>query len=1085
MEIKLIDNKGDNTLENLLSEKISKHSKISIQTAAFSIFAFHALQKEIKRSKKLRVVLTKSYFEKEETGFLKRYEIAQVEEDINGNKYEIKLRNQMNTAFIARETAKLIEEKVNVHQLAHGHSALDELLIENPHDLDGNVVIPAMFKFTSDRIGITESNNVTPMTGIIGEPNHLAGLKADFDEVWNNPEKSSEVTKKVLEKVKTIYQENSPEWIYFVSLYHIFHDKLSELDEQDIAPDGSGFKESIIWNKLYQFQKDGVMGLIRKLEKYNGAILADSVGLGKTFSALGVIKYFELQRKRVLVLAPKRLRDNWTLYNTPDVRNVLYDDYFNYTVLNHTDLSRYKGMSGETKLDTFMWSDFDLIVIDESHNFRNNDTSVNRETKTRYQRLMEDVIQDGRKTKVLMLSATPINNRLADLKNQISFMTEGKSDALAQHGIDDIDTELRLAQTAFNKWMELDEKNRSTQRFLDSVNPGYFKILDMLTIARSRKHIEKYYDTKAIGDFPERLKPITKKSDIDLAHKFPELQKVYDDIGGLNMSMYQPLQYVKLDKKSCYEELYDTKVKEGKSSFKQVDREQALAKLIRANLLKRLESSVYSFGLTLDRMVDGINVLLEEIEKHKKGGVSLLSITDFDDEDLENVFDEQAVGTKTKILFGDMDHIKWHQALEEDLVVLKKLQKATHLVIPDRDAKLQDLYVILKDKYEHPLNGNNKKVIIFTAFADTANYLYENLADKVKIKYGLNAALVTGGSSKNQSTMKGVNLKDMDDILTNFSPISKDRGKINPNITEEIDLLIATDAISEGQNLQDADFFINYDIHWNPVRVIQRFGRIDRIGSKNTKIQLVNFWPNVDLDAYLNLEQRVKGRMVLLDTAATGEDNLLSTEERREMNDLKYRKKQLQQLQCETIDLEDVSGAISITDMTFNDFKADLQNALKTNEKQLNEAPLGMYAITDSEDFPDAEPGVILILKQRGKGLGTENSILPYILIYMKMEGEVKINYMYTKQVLDFLKKLSIGKSKVNQTLVDEFYIETNGGSDMSKYSAILSKGIEAIQGKQEEIGISSMFRPGGTSVQTELLDDLDNVELISFLIIR
>lgn len=1085
MELKLIDNKGDNTLENLISEKVTKHSKISIQTAAFSIFAFHALQKEINRSKKLRLVLTKSFFEKEETNFLKRYEIAQSEEDISGNKYEIKLRNKMNTAFIARETARLIEKKVKVHQLEPNQNALDELLIENEADIEGNVVVPSMFKFTSDGLGLTESNNVSSMTGIIGEPNHLAGLKADFDAVWNDPKKSKEVTDKVLEKVRTIYQENPPEWIYFVSLYHIFHDKLSELDEQDIAPEGSGFKDSVIWNKLYQFQKDGVMGLIRKLEKYNGAILADSVGLGKTFSALAVIKYFELQRKRVLVLAPKRLRDNWTLYTRPDVRNVLVDDYFNYTVLNHTDLSRYKGESDGIKLDTFLWSDFDLVVIDESHNFRNNDTSVNRETKTRYQRLMEDIIQKGRKTKVLMLSATPINNRMNDLKNQIGFITEGKTDALAKYGVDDIDTTLRLAQQAFNQWMELDESERTTQSFLDKVNPDYFKLLDMLTIARSRKHIEKYYATTSLGDFPERLKPMTVKPNIDASGQFPDLQDVYDSIGYLNMAMYQPLQYVLSTKRKRYEELYDTKVKEGKTSFRQVDREQALAKLIRANLFKRLESSIYSFGLTLDRMVGGIEDILEKIKEHQAGNVEMPSITDFDDEDLESAFDEQAVGTKTKILIGDMDLVKWSQALNEDLETLKELQTVTHRVAPDKDDKLMDLEKILKHKYEHPINGNNKKVIIFTAFADTANYLYENLADKVKRLYGLNSALVTGGSTPNKTTMKGVVVNDMSDILTNFSPISKGRDQINLNATEEIDLLIATDTISEGQNLQDADYLINYDIHWNPVRVIQRFGRIDRIGSRNKQIQLVNFWPNVDLDTYLNLEQRVKGRMVMLNTAATGEDDLLNIKSNKEMNDLKYRKKQLEQLQTQVIDLEEVNGAISITDMTFNDFKADLQNALKEHEKLLNEAPLGMYAITDTINFPEAEPGVILTLKQQTNDLGQENSILPYIVVYMRMNGTVKINYMYAKQVLDFFKKLTVGKKTVNQPLVDEFYEETNGGKDMSAYSEILSKAIEAIQGKQDEVGMGSLFSPGGTSVQTELLDDLDDVELISFLIIR
>lgn len=1085
MELKLIDNTGDNTLENLISEKVTKYSKISIQTAAFSIFAFHALQKEIKRSKELRLVLTKSFFEKEETSFLKRYEIAQSKEDISGNKYEIKLRNRMDTAFIARETARLIEEKVKVHQLVPNQSALNELLVENNDD-EGNLVVPAMFKFTSDGLGITESNNVSSMTAIEGvEPNYFAGIKADFDNVWNDPKNSKEVTNKVLEKVRTIYQENYPEWIYFVSLYHIFHDKLSELDEKDVAPDGSGFKNSVIWNKLYQFQKDGVMGLIRKLEKYNGAILADSVGLGKTFSALAVIKYFELQRKRVLVLAPKRLRDNWTLYTRPDVRNVLVDDYFNYTVLNHTDLSRYKGESDGIKLDTFLWSDFDLVVIDESHNFRNNDTSVNRETKTRYQRLMEDIIQKGRKTKVLMLSATPINNRMNDLKNQIGFITESKTDALAKYGVDDIDTTLRLAQQSFNQWMELDESERTTQIFLDKVNPDYFKLLDMLTIARSRKHIEKYYDTTSLGDFPERLTPITKKSNIDESGEFPDLQDVYDSIGHLNLAMYQPLQYVLSVKRKYYEELYDTKVKEGKSSFRQSDREQALAKLIRANLFKRLESSVYSFGLTIDRMVAGIESIIEHIKVQQADQVEMASITDFDDEDLESTFDEQAVGTKTKILIGDMDLLKWTQALNEDLGALQKLQVATHRVTPEKDAKLLDLEKSIKNKYEHPINGSNKKVIIFTAFADTANYLYENLADKVKRIYGLNSALVTGGSTPNKTTMKDVAVNDMNDILTNFSPISKGRDQINPNALEEIDLLIATDTISEGQNLQDADYLINYDIHWNPVRVIQRFGRIDRIGSRNKQIQLVNFWPNVDLDTYLNLQQRVKGRMVMLNTAATGEDDLLNIRSNKEMNDLKYRKKQLEQLQTQVIDLEDVNGAISITDMTFNDFKADLQSALKEHEKLLNEAPLGMYAITDTANFPEAEPGVILTLKQQTNDLGQENSILPYIVVYMRMDGTVKINYMYAKQVLDFFKKLTIGKKTVDQLVVDKFYEETNGGKDMSDYSEILSKAIEAIRGKQDEVGMGSLFSPGGTSVQTELLDDLDDVELISFLIIR
>ncbi|UQS81818.1 SNF2-related protein [Bombilactobacillus folatiphilus] len=1091
MKIELIDNKGDNTLKNYLSTYIDKNSEVSIQTDAFSVFAFNALQKEIKRSKGLHVLLTKSFFEKDETGFLKRYEIAQEENNISGNSYEIKLRNQMNSAFIAREIAKLIKSKMQVHQLSKKENVLNELLIENTQATEKNVAVPGMFKFTADGLGIVKSDNITPITWISGDPKTLTGLKHSFDSIWNDSDRSVDVTEKVLQKVKTIYQENPPYWLYLVSLYHIFHNKLGELDEQELVSENSSLQDSVIWNELYQFQKDGVLGLIRKIEKYNGAILADSVGLGKTFSALAVIKYYELQRKKVLVLAPKRLRENWLLYTLPDKRNILREDGFNYAVLNHTDLSRYKGKSGDIDLKTFAWSDFDLIVIDESHNFRNNNTSVNRPTKSRYERLMDNVIKDGRKTKVLMLSATPINNRMADLKNQIGFITEGDTNALAKYDIKDIDNVLKRAQTSFNEWMDLDEDQRTTQRFLDKVNPDYFRLLDMLTIARSRKHIEKYYDTNELGSFPKRLKPKTIKPDIDLKNAFPDLKLVYDKIGNLNMAMYQPLQYVKLDKKKYYEQLYDTTVKEGKSSFKQVDREQALAKLIRANLLKRLESSINSFGLTINRMVKKVENTLAKINENKQDKVQLVSISELDDEDIEARFDDQTVGTKTKILLGDMDQIRWKQALNEDLNVLKRLRQDAQAITPERDAKLQKLEEVLREKYKHPINQGNKKVIIFTAFADTANYLYENLASLIKAEYGLNTALVTGGVSHNKTTMPNISTSNMDDILLNFSPKSKGRDQVEPDQTSEIDLLIATDTISEGQNLQDADYLINYDIHWNPVRVVQRFGRIDRIGSENDCIQLVNFWPNVDLDTYLNLEERVKGRMVLLNVSATGEEDMLNQKEddkgkKREMNDLQYRKNQLQQLQQEVVDLEDVNGAISITDMSFNDFEADLQAALKKYEKQLNDAPLGMYAVVDHRGMPEVKPGVILTLKERIDDVAMQkNSILPYIVIFLGMDGSVQIDHVHTKRVLDLFKKITLNKTEVNQDLVNEFNQETDNGRDMSQYSEVLRAAIDAIRGKQEEVGIESMFTPGGTNVQTNLIDNLDEVELISFLIIK
>lgn len=1077
MENKVITNVGEDTLKNFLSNKMTKKSKIDITVASFSIYAFNLLFDQFNNSRKLRVLLTESFFKQNEIEFLKRYKIAQSNNTIFGNRYEISLRNKMNTSFIARNLVKLVNEKVNFHELSNDKDANGTFTIYNGEK--DNVVVPNFKNFTSDVLGETDSDDFTVHMAALDDDALIKQFQNNFDKIWNDPMKSKDVTDKVINKIKTIYKENSPEWIYFVSLYHIFHDKLNELDEGAIAPNNSDFKNSIIWNKLYDFQKDGVMGLIRKLEKYNGAILADSVGLGKTFSALAVIKYFELKRKRVLVLAPKRLRDNWTVYTTPDVRNVLRDDYFNYTVLNHTDLSRSFGMSGEINLESFSWSDFDLVVIDESHNFRNNNTL--KESKSRYQRLMDDVLKSGRKTKVLMLSATPINNRMTDLKNQINLMTEGKADAFSDFGINDINNELKKAQTVFNKWMKLEPEEKTTQNFLDNINPGYFKILDMLTIARSRKHIEKYYDTKAIGEFPERLRPLTVKSNIDLTGEFPNLKIIYDKISSLNLSIYQPLQYVFAEKKSLYEELYDTTIRDGRGSFKQVDREIALSNLIRANLFKRLESSIYSFGLTIDRMINKINDTLIKIDNNKLNKIDLQSITEFDDESINDMSD-QLVGNRTKTFIGDMDLKRWRKNLNYDLEVLNELKRFIERVDSSNDAKLADLKKILNNKYNNPINGNNKKVIIFTAFADTAKYLYENLSLNILKKYHMNSALIVGGNGNNKTTMYGVKSSNINDILTNFSPISK--GRDEKNNKEEIDLLIATDTISEGQNLQDADYLINYDIHWNPVRVIQRFGRIDRIGSKNNKIQLVNFWPNVDLDTYLNLEQRVKGRMVMLNVSTTGEDDILNSDFNKEMNDLKFRKAQLQQLQNNVVDLEEVSGTISITDLTFNDFKSDLQNALINFENELNNSPLGMYSVVDINEVDGIQEGVIFVLKCKNYE-SNNSSILPYMVVYVNMDGKIIINHTQPQRILSLLKKISLGNNKVNENAVDRFNNETKNGKDMSLYSSLLNKIVRDIRGIKDEIDIESIFHPGGTNLSSNLFNDIDDVELISFLIIK
>lgn len=887
----------------------------------------------------------------------------------------------------------------------------------------------------------------------------------------------TDVKDKLLKQMEVMYEENSGEFIYFKSLYHIFYNYLDELDEDNIVKKGNKLKETKIWNTLYQFQQDAVIGAIDKIEKYNGCILADSVGLGKTFTALAIIQYYELRNDRVLVLVPKKLRENWTIYTLNDKRNIFAEDRFRYDVLNHTDLSRERGFSGNIDLKTINWENYDLVVIDESHNFRNNPAVKDR--VTRYQRLMNDVIKQGHKTKLLMLSATPVNNKMNDIKNQIAFITEDKDNALEEIGISSINHTLRNAQTIFNQWSKLDDNTRTGEKFVDMMDLEYFKLLDTLTIARSRKHIEKYYDLAEIGEFPNRLDPINESSDIDIKKEFPTLNEINNEIERLNLSVFSPFLYILPQKREDYAKKYDIAIGEGKSVFKQTDREKSLIQLMRINLLKRMESSIHSFKLTIEKLLFKINKTLEKIDNISEYNEDI-DISLIDPE--EDEYDELMFGKKTKVLLQDMDLIKWKQDLKLDKEKLEFLFTQAKEVDCFRDEKLADLKKVISNKIENPINEDNKKILIFTAFADTAKYLYENISQWIFDNYGLYTALVTG-SGDNKTNLKAVRNTDIDEILTSFSPISKNRNIINPEMTEEIDILIGTDCISEGQNLQDCDYLINYDIHWNPVRIIQRFGRVDRIGSKNKDIQLVNFWPNIELDEYINLKGRVENRMVMVDVSATGEENIIVNNDKI-MNDLEYRKNQLEKLKDQVIDLEDVSDAISITDLTFNDFKIELMEYMKEHRKELDNAPFGIYSIVPAEEF---EPGVIFLLRQvKGvKESKDKNALTPYYLVYINEDEEVKLNYIQSKKILDYYQKLCSGKKEVFRNLVESFDRETDNGRQMDKYSQLLKESIENIIGKKQETGVRSLFTKGGTSPVKNNIEGLEEFELISFLILK
>ena len=880
--------------------------------------------------------------------------------------------------------------------------------------------------------------------------------------------------------LRRIADHRDPYLVYSLILHHLFRDREDRLDEDQIVRSATGIKNTVVWKKLYKFQRDGVVGAIDKLNRFGGCIIADSVGLGKTFEALAIIKYHELRNDRVLVLAPKRLRENWTLYRANDRRNFLAPDRFNYDVLNHTDLSRDGGLSGDIDLAHVNWGNYDLVVIDESHNFRNKRTPQ-KGGETRYDRLMRRIIREGVKTRVLMLSATPVNNRLADLRNQIAFITEGDDTALLDHGIASIDTTTRLAQKQFNRWLDLAEADRTSARLMEMLGFDYFTLLDLLTIARSRKHIEKYYGTAETGSFPDRLKPINIKADVDLTGAFPPIHDINLEIRRLNLASYAPLRYVLPHKQEAYDRKYSTEVKGGTGFFRQVDREESLIHLLRVNVLKRMESSVPAFALTIERQLRDVEATLQRIEDQAEE----LEEIDIEDVDIEDpVFESLLVGRKVKVLLNDVDLVRWKQDLVEDRNRLSTLLAAARDVSPGRDAKLDALRRMIEHKCRNPINPGNRKLIVFTAFADTATYLYDQLTPWAKSNLGLEAALVTGTGS-NRTTLPNLR-RDMGSILSAFAPRSKERPDDLAD-DGELELLIATDCISEGQNLQDCDWLINYDIHWNPVRIIQRFGRIDRIGSPNERVQLVNFWPNMELEEYINLEQRVSGRMVLLDISATGEENLIERQSGNQMNDLEYRRKQLLKLQDAVIDLEDLSTGVSITDLTLADFRIDLADFTKVYPGVLEGQPLGAFAVTISPDA-DMPPGIVFCL--RAEGAAAERipdggyPLSPHYLVHVGEDGTVLLPHNRAKQILDQLKSVCLGRDMPDAGACARFDRATNGGRDMSHAQGLLASAAASVVGQSEERAVESLFTPGGTHALKGEFAGRDDFEVVAFLVI-
>ena len=1071
-------NNVNKTLRDDLATQIKSGSKLSIAASCFSIYAFQELKEALRDIKELRFIFTSPTFTTDKTPKQKReFYIPRLnrERTVYGSEFEVKLRNELTQKAIARECADWIREKVcfksnKTEEQMMGFINLDDISYS---PING---------FTTVDLGCEKGNTAYTMIQKAEAPFSKAYIEL-FNQIWNDNGRLQVVTEEVIDNISNAYKENAPEFLYFVALYNIFSEFLDDISEDELPNEATGFKNSVIWNKLYNFQRDAALAIINKLEKYNGCILADSVGLGKTFTALSVIKYYESRNRTVLVLCPKKLYENWNTYRQPYTNNPLVADRLNYKILYHTDLNREHGYSNDLDLERVNWGNFDLVVIDESHNFRNGgkistDEEGENPRENRYLRLMNKVIKTGIKTKVLMLSATPVNNRFGDLKNQLRLAYEGESDNFdamlpTDKGIDKI---FEQAQRAYNSWSDFKPEERTTERLLRMLDFDFFRLLDAVTIARSRKHIQQYYDTTDIGTFPERLKPISRNphlTDLDTAISYNE---IFEQLQSLHLAIYAPSAFI-LDSALWKYQKED----EGTGHRLSIEeREQGIQRLMNMQLLKRLESSVNSFRLTLGRIKDFMQQTLDNIEKYKKGEENV-SVDDYESADVDEDEQEFIIGKKkNRISLEDMDYISWQGEIEADLEIIHLLLTMLESITPEHDNKLQQLISDLQEKFDHPINGENKKVLIFTAFSDTAQYLYDCLAERIKQKKGLNVALVTGDVEA-RSTLRLKEKLDFNKVLTLFSPISKERAALYPNIHEEIDVLIATDCISEGQNLQDCDYLLNYDIHWNPVRIIQRFGRIDRIGSKNAQIQLVNYWPDMTLDEYINLKGRVESRMKVTVMTATGDDNILSPEEK---DDLEYRRQQLERLQQDVVDLEEMNSGVSIMDLGLNEFRLDLLEYVNGNH-DVEHTPFGLHAVVNGNQ--QVQSGTIFVMKNRTAGINIDhkNQLHPFYMVFVADNGEIIIDHLHPKDLLDKMRLLCKPMVKPDVTLCRDFNKETHDGLKMEKYSDLLSKAINSIITVKEESDIESFLEGYVGELFEEHFVGLDDFELICFLVIK
>ena len=1079
------DNLRRGTVYEFLAQEIKNGSALSIVSAYFTIYAFEALQKPLNEIENLRFLFG-------DPDFIRNLDPNNTEKkafEITDTGLE--LNKQLQQKPIAKACAEWIKEKVEIRSTRESN-----LLHGKMYHITNNGVEKAIMgssNFTMHGLGLRKGSSNIELNLEVDSDRDRQDLKAWFDEIWDDDKLVEDVKEKVIATLEQIGKDHAPELIYYKTLYELFREEIETRKANDQTLEDTHLYDTKIWETLYEFQKEGVKSVIARLLRHNGCILADSVGLGKTYTALAVIKFFELRNERVLVLCPKKLHDNWALYpayNSQDT-NPFLDDKFGYTLLSHTDLSRYTGASGSVDLENFNWRNFDMIVIDESHNFRN-DTKPTRNADgnfirhSRYTRLLEEVIKEGTKTKVLMLSATPVNTSLIDLRNQIYLMTEKREDVFRDSlGIGNIGSLLRQAQKEFKKWEEDGGENhkKDKAKLLEALGADFFQLLGGVSIARSRRHIKTFYaeEMTRIGEFPTPQQPENCHPPTDLTGAL-SYKALADQIGEFELSIYRPSSYVISE--AAKQRLANEKQK---FRFNQEDRERFLIGMMQTNFLKRLESSAHSLSETLERTVNKIDEMLEKIDRYEQNPRiqdTQADVLPDDDEDDEEFLVNRA---RNPYHLRELDCTRWKEDLIKDKETLTAAWDKVKAITPERDGKLKAIKAHILDKVQNPTtdkDGNpNRKLLVFTTFKDTAVYLYENLSD-LAAELNLNMATISGSGTQ---TTYGQN--NFNAILTNFAPRARGR---SDGTNEDIDLLIATDCISEGQNLQDCGTVLNYDIHWNPVRIIQRFGRIDRIGSRNTKVNMINYWPTEDMEVYLRLQSRVESRMALADTAASGDDDPLNelTYEQAQM-ELNFRDEQLKQLRENVPDLDDFSDGVVMSDFTLDYFFAQLLKYLERNKAELEATPKGAYAVTTNENNP-TETGVIFFLQQfnttTDKEKKTPSPVYPYYTVYIRKNGDIRYGCANTKQVLDLFEASAVGKSEALSELCLQFDQETQHGKNMENYNKLLNTVIAHITRSHQKTQSKSIGRSGTRGfrlpVASETPKDSSDFKLVTWLII-